>query len=367
MDAEDIKLKANFDAIFKEGNIWSIQGPVRGEKKGTAKSTWAVQILQQAAEFGYIAMSNIMFKSPVRDEKGNIIDWMPERGFPKVQTPEMEKAGGMILKVRSFAEAIYLLHELGALKWRRRSILAIDESMMIGGVRGGAGSGLQTKEGVSIAALNTQLRKLGVCIVLIGLGDRFLAGMYRADDPGSIVTGSMRRVRVPGYDIREVIEIRTPSGTEYFHTLPMRGLARPQEWLTVVGADNGPVFESFSPATFSMGIFRKSRKLFDMNEFLAAISDVISEKADPAVAAFLDREGVDRSAPVSDAVPPVEASKDPRVPPVQLMRPNRVQQVEDLIQRGGMSDAEIARTVIPPLTRQRVHQIRKAFERRGAS
>jgi hypothetical protein len=353
-----IRLKENFDAVFFPGAIWTIQGPVRGEKKGTAKSTWAVQVIQQAAEHGYIALTNIMHKAPVRDENRNITGWGPEHGLAKVQTPEMAKTGGMILKVRSFAEAIYMLSETGTLKQRKRSILAIDESMMITGVRGGSGSGLQTKEGVTIAALNSQIRKLGLCILIIGLGDRFLAGMYRSDEAGTLVTGSMRRVKVPGYDIKEVIEVKTAVGLEHFHTMPLRGLARPQDWLTIPDADDGPVFESFSPATFSMGVFRKSRKAFEMNEFLAAISDVISEHTDAAVVEFLDREGFKGDVP---APPTVDEPRDPRVPPPTLMRPDRAEQVREMIRRGGMSDAEIARSVIPPVTRQRVHQIRRAM------
>lgn len=356
--ATDIALKERFDAVFAPGNIWTIQGPVRGEKKGTAKSTWAVQVIQQAAEYGYVALTNIMFKSPMRDESKNITGWGPDHGLPKVQTPEMAEAGGTILKVRSFAEAIYMLSESGTLKQRARSMLAIDESMMITGVRGGSGSGLQTKEGVSIAALNSQIRKLGLCILIIGLGDKFLAGMYRADEAGTLVTGSMRRVKVPGYDIKEVIEVKTAVGMEHFHTMPLRGLARPQDWLTIPDADDGPVFESFSPATFSMGVFRKSRKAFNMNEFLAAISDVISEHTDDAVAEFLHREGFkdDMPAPVD-----AETPRDPRVPPPTLMRSDRAEQAREMIRRGGMSDAEIARSVVPPVTRQRVHQIRRAM------
>lgn len=352
-------LKERFDAVFAPGYIWTIQGPVRGEKKGTAKSTWAVQVAQQAAEYGYVVMTNVMLKAPVRDEKGAIISWEPAHGFPKVQTPEMEKSGGMILKVRSWAEAIYMLSESGTLKQRRRSLLVLDEAGAAVGIRGGSGSGLQTKEGVSIATLAAQIRKLGLCILIIGLGDKFLAGMYRSDEAGAITTGSMRRVKIPGYDIREVIEVRTAVGTEHFHTLPLRGLARPEDWLSVPGADNGPVFESFSPATFVMGIFRKSRKAFDLTAFLVSISDVISQHADAAVAEFLDKEGLkdDRD----NRPEPPSTPRDPRVPPPTLMRPDRAEQVRELIRRGGMSDSEIARAVVPPLSRQRVHQIRRAM------
>ena len=60
----DAELREDFEAIFAPGNIWTIQGPVLGKKLGVAKSTLASQIMQQAAEYGYYAATNIMLKSP---------------------------------------------------------------------------------------------------------------------------------------------------------------------------------------------------------------------------------------------------------------------------------------------------------------
>lgn len=342
--------KERFDVVFKEGNIWAIQGPVHGEKKGTGKTTWAVQIVQQAIANGYITMGNVLFKSPIRNEHGKVIKW--RENYPKNYR-----------KVRSYAEVIYYLSESSVLKQRQRVMLVIDEAGMAEGIRGGAGGGMQTKEGVNVMNFAAQIRKLGMCIVVVGLGDKFLSGLFRADEAGAIITGTMRRAKLPGYDIREVIEVRTPSGVVMVKTVPVRGIARPQDWLLVEGADDGPVFDSLSPATFRTGVYRRSRKPFSLYDFLTAMSDKISEEVDEAVADFLEREGPGErdSSTGSERIGPVR-SEDIEEDVEGPAMPDRADQIRALILAGNKSDSEIARTVIPPVSRQRVQQIRKQMQ-----
>ncbi len=345
----DTSPKERFEKIFSPGSIWTIQGPLRGKPMGTGKSTLGVQIVQRAIECGYAAMGNILFKSPIRDEKGNILNW-------KVTYPNGYQ------KARTLAEVVYFLVQSGALKRRQRALLIVDEGGMAVGIRGGAGGGMQSKEGVNVMNLAAQIRKLNLCIVVIGLGDRFFSSLFRLDEPGSIITGTMRRIKLPGYDIREIIEVRTAAGSVLVNTMPVRGLARPQDWLKVEGADDGPVFESFSPATFGMGVFRKSRKAFDIAAFLTAMSDTISENATEVVAEFLDREGGTREPKSETGVPSsVDTNsivKDEIPSAYEPVLPNRAEQARAYIRAGGKSDSEIAKLVIPPLTRQRVQYIR---------
>src|SRR6266571_4219614 len=354
---QEEELEEDFRAIFAPGHIWTVQGPPQGQKMGTGKTTLAVQISQQGAEFGMLVYTNVMYKSPVRDKDGTVVDWYPEHGHERVQTPAMRARGGEIRKARSTAEVIYAIVEQGILDRRQSVLLVLDESMMIEGIRGGAGSGMQTREGASVAGFNTQLRKLGVCVLIIGLGDRFLAGMYRSGEEGSIITGSIRRVKIAGYDVKEVVEISTANTPRPIRvkTVPIRGLARPQSFLLEPGADDGPVFESFSPATFQTGTY-KNGKPFSIDALLIAMSDVISERASKAVAEFLEREGGKRE----DS--PAPKPKDE----TRLVLSDRADQIRQLIKtRHDLSDAAIGKLVNPPVTKQRVNGIRKEMREQG--
>src|SRR2546425_5139539 len=135
----DLEMEEDFRAIFAPGYIWTCQGPPQGQKMGTGKTTLAVQIQQQAAEYGYIVFTNTMYKSPVRDKTGAVVDWYPDHGVERVQTDAMRERGGEINKARSTAEVIYAIIEHGILDRRAPVLMCLDESMMVEGWRGGAG------------------------------------------------------------------------------------------------------------------------------------------------------------------------------------------------------------------------------------
>ena len=358
----DDAMREEFDILFTPGHIWTIQGPTHGEKKGTAKSTLGVQILQQAAENGYACATNIMLKRPVRDADGKIVSWEPKHGLDMYQSPEMKKAGGFIFRVLSFSQAAYEWHKRDVFKNKQKTLLVLDESMMVAGVRGGSGGGMQSREGVDVATFATQIRKLGLCIVILGLGDRFLSGIYRAGEEGSIVTGIIRRIKLPGYDVREVVHIWTPSAKEpvYIKTTPLRGIARPEWMLGPEPNDSGPVFESFSPATFTMGIFPQSKKPFSLGQFLIALSDVISDYTADAVSEFLESEGGKVSVVRPDLPSPnLDEEKE-------IVAPARADAIRDLLRANPtMSDSEIARMVEPPVSKQRVQKLRKEMREGG--
>jgi hypothetical protein len=277
----------------------------------------------------------------------------------------MKRSGGAILKVGSFAEVIYKMDEMGTLRRRQRVLLVMDESAMITGVRGGAGSGMQTKEGAMVAAFNTQIRKLSLAILIVGIGDRFLAGMYRTGEGNNMITGTFRRVKRAGYDAQEVIAISTSTQTrpepEYVRTTPIRGIARPQSLLETPDGDNGPVFESFSPATFSMGKFR-SGKPFEIDALLIAMSDTISERSADAIARFLRSEGRE----ALEKVEPIDASKVSDDNPVskkegELVLTQQADKIRVLIDTTNLGDSDIAHQV--GVSRQRVHAIRKEMRK----
>lgn len=345
---DEEEMREDFEAIWFPGAIYTIQGP-----RGSGKSTFAVQVMQLAAELGYAVYTNIMFKQPQRDESGRVVGWGPEHGIERVQTPEMRKAGGFIVKAGSFAELVYHIAEDGVLRKRQRVLLGLDESAMVTGVRGGAGSGMQTREGAMVAAFNTQIRKIGMAIAILGIGDRFLAGMYRAGE-SSMITGRFSRVKLAGYDLNEVVEFSTPVNTEFVQTTPVRGLARPQALLEQPDADNGPVFESFSPATFRMGNFRNG-KPFDLGDFIVALSDTISERSAEAVAQFL---AVNETAPVKGAQ--TEEPEQPELKEKLLAASARADQIREAIRNTGLGDTEIGRQF--GVSKQRVHELRKELK-----
>jgi len=167
----------------------------------------------------------------------------------------------------------------------------------------------------------------------------------------------MRRVKIAGYDVKEVIEVSTANTPRPIRvkTVPIRGLARPQSFLSESGADDGPVFESFSPATFRTGEYKNGNP-FSIDALLIAMSDVISERSGKVVAEFLEREGGKRE----DAPAPKPQAE------MQLVLSDRADQIRQLIKtRHDLSDAAIGKLVNPPVTKQRVNGIRKEMREQG--
>jgi ABC-type sugar transport system ATPase subunit len=332
--------RQQFEILFRPGHFWVILG-----ERGSGKTSWAAQIATAIIKWypNYRVFSNVLLKKKVRLDDGTetFVEYYPERYH----------------KVQSMSEVFHLLPDV--IERKETVLLILDEAMMAS-AGFAAGQTVLSADVRATTAFSSIIRKLRICVLLISQTPQLVMKRYRE---GGFVTGYMRRRQglMPGYNIREVIEIVTIDadgnriGSLVTRTSPT-GLATPAH----VAKVGDVIFDSAAPAQFGMGEYQKTGKRFDLVAAIAALN-VIEEDAARAL-----REHLANPPEPGQGVGVYEPSPSiPGVTPETVASPigGAAGEIRELLLTTSLSNAEIAK--LTGRTRQRVFQIRQELIHKG--